>query len=466
MSDSPPDSPTSAATSSFSARVTSRLEGVSRAIAAIVVFMGCAVLAGWLLGVDLLKRGVPGFVTMEANSALAFIAAGVSLWLLAEDDVRGSKRRIGRAAASFVALVGLLTLAEYLLGRSFGIDELLFREPPRAIATSHPGRMAPTTAASFFLLGAAMLCVDGRISHRAVESLTLAAALISLLAYLGYVYGVASLYRGMGDAAMPFHAALAFLLLSAGVLFSRPDRGLMAIVSSDDAGGMMARRLLPATIAIPAALAWLRLEGQRARFYDTAFGVALFTASTIVVFTVFVLWNTRALHRIDAERRRAEQALARRAEELSRSNKELEQFAYVASHDLQEPLRMVVSYVQLLERRYAGRLDAKAGEFIRYAVDGARRMQALIGDLLAYSRVGRLGKPFHPVSCVAALDRALADLQVVMEETRATVRREPLPTVRGDDTELAQVFQNLVGNAIKFHKPDEPPEVLVTAART
>ena len=154
--------------------------------------------------------------------------------------------------------------------------------------------------------------------------------------------------------------------------------------------------------------------------------------------------------------------LARLNEQLSRSNAELEQFAYVASHDLQEPLRMVSSYTQLLSRRYKGRLDADADEFIAYAVDGANRMQSLINDLLAYSRVGTRGKEFEPTDCTAVLDLALANLKAAIEESGAVVTHGPLPTVMGDKLQFGQLLQNLIGNAIKYHGA-EPPRVHVSA---
>jgi light-regulated signal transduction histidine kinase (bacteriophytochrome) len=146
------------------------------------------------------------------------------------------------------------------------------------------------------------------------------------------------------------------------------------------------------------------------------------------------------------ERQKAEDALKRRTEELARSNAELEQFAYIASHDLQEPLRMVSSYVQLLAKRYQGKLDQDADDFIGYATDGAVRMQRLINDLLAYSRVGTRGKNFEEISLEDVLNQAL----------------EPLPAVYGDAGQLSQVFQNLIDNAMKFRR-DETPRVHVSA---
>ncbi|MGA2656178.1 MAG: ATP-binding protein [Verrucomicrobiota bacterium] len=156
------------------------------------------------------------------------------------------------------------------------------------------------------------------------------------------------------------------------------------------------------------------------------------------------------------ERKRAEEQLRLTWADLERSNKELEQFAYAASHDLQEPLRMVSSYTQLLARRYRGRLDADADEFIAFAVDGADRMRNLIDDLLAYSRVGTRGGRFEPTDYAAALDQALANLKAAIQESGAVVTHDPLPTVMADSSQMVQLLQNLIGNAIKFHGQNLP----------
>jgi PAS domain S-box-containing protein len=164
------------------------------------------------------------------------------------------------------------------------------------------------------------------------------------------------------------------------------------------------------------------------------------------------------------ERKKSEERLVKTVGELKRSNDELQQFAYVASHDLQEPLRMVASYTQLLAKRYKGRLDSDADEFIAYAVDGSNRMQGLIQDLLAYSRAGTNGKALHEISSEKALKDALANLRATIQESGAVVTHDPLPAITTDDTQLVQVFQNLVGNAIKYRSA-EVPRVHVSATK-
>lgn len=165
------------------------------------------------------------------------------------------------------------------------------------------------------------------------------------------------------------------------------------------------------------------------------------------------------------DRKRAEQERERLLADLARSNRELEQFAYVASHDLQEPLRMVAGYVQLLERKYRGRLDEKADNYIHFAVDGAIRMQRLIDALLVYSRITTRGEEFHLVNMNDVFSQALANLTASISESGVRITKDDLPSVSGDETQLVQLFQNLIGNAIKYRQPDSLPEVTIASKK-
>lgn len=164
------------------------------------------------------------------------------------------------------------------------------------------------------------------------------------------------------------------------------------------------------------------------------------------------------------DRKKAESRLNELLDELKRSNQALEQFAYIASHDLQEPLRMVTSYMQLLERRYKGKLDEDADTFIGFAVDGAKRMKVLINDLLAFSQVGSHGNPFVPTDFTEVINEVLSNLSVTIEESGATVTHDPMPVIEADKMQIAQLLQNLVGNAIKFSKAG-PPKVHIGVKR-
>ncbi|HEV8713491.1 MAG TPA: ATP-binding protein, partial [Candidatus Binatia bacterium] len=163
-----------------------------------------------------------------------------------------------------------------------------------------------------------------------------------------------------------------------------------------------------------------------------------------------------------SERKRAEETLMQRTAELQHANEELQQFAYIVSHDLNEPLRTVANYVQMLAKRYQGKLDADADEYIAFAVDGTKRMQALIQDLLAYTHVGGKAQEFTAVDCEAVLRHTLGDLRIAIEENGAAVTHDPLPTVRGDAGQLGIVFQNLIGNALKF-RGTAPPRIHIAA---
>jgi len=182
----------------------------------------------------------------------------------------------------------------------------------------------------------------------------------------------------------------------------------------------------------------------------------------ILPLTGYGIWVSLKLGRERNDLIKTRQDLEQSVAELGRSNADLQQFAYVASHDLQEPLRMVSSYTQLLARRYKGRLDADADEFIAFAVDGANRMQRLIQDLLAYSRVSTGGQQFEPTSVGIALNHALGNLVSAVKESGALITHDPLPAVMGDEKQLVQLFQNLLSNALKF-SGEQPPRIHISA---
>jgi signal transduction histidine kinase len=218
---------------------------------------------------------------------------------------------------------------------------------------------------------------------------------------------------------------------------------------------------------------WLKQKQEEAQRVQLMFVVGI-VLNLMAFYLVY-----RAIQQEMTERRQAEASLRQLHEQLEAkvqertaelkeantnllySNRELEQFAYVASHDLQEPLRAVNSYAQLLGRKYQGNLDAKADKYLGYIMEGATRMQQLINDLLDFSRVGTRGKELKPTACEAILSRVLENLQVAIAESQVLVTHDPLPTVMGDETQLNQLFQNLIANAIKFRR-EEPPRVHVS----
>jgi PAS domain S-box-containing protein len=288
---------------------------LARGAGAAVMLIGGLVLVGWALDVAVLKSLVPGLTAMNpGGTALAFLLAGVSLWAQAAPSAAQGRRAVGIACAFGVLLIGLVRVGDYFAGWDGGPDQLLFwaaleREAARA---GLPNRMSPNTAAAFVLVGLALMLLDARTRRRGFQPaqlLALAAGLIALLALIGYANSAASLIGVKQFIPMALTTAFAFAVLSVGILCARADRGIMAVVSSEGAGGVMARRLLPAAILIPAAVGWAsRLAHQRG-ISDEVVATSLFVLANIVIFTALIWWNAAALGRTDRGRRRAERRL-------------------------------------------------------------------------------------------------------------------------------------------------------------
>ncbi len=283
------------------------LKLVPHAASAAAVLFGGGALVGRYLDVRALKSVVPGLVTMKASTALAFVLAGAALWLIAAGEGGRQTGHIASVCAVIVSLAGSMLLSEYLLGRDLGIDRLLVPQPG-ALETPGPGRTAPTTALSFLLLGVALL-LGLRRGYRLAQVLSLTAAALSFLALTGRAYGAESLRGVAMYADMPGDMAITFLALCAGLLFAHPDRGLAALVTSGGAGGVMARRLLPAAIAVPLGVGWLRLAAERAGLYGTEFGLSLIVVSNMGIFFALIWLSARSLDRTDRERQRAAEVL-------------------------------------------------------------------------------------------------------------------------------------------------------------
>src|SRR5256884_2891291 len=273
----------------------------------VVLGLGVSVLGGWLFDIDWLKRIHPEWATMKANSAFCFICAGFSLWLLNLKPATELKLRLAQACALAVTVVGLLTLAEYLSGRDLGIDELFIREHQAKAQAALLVRMGVETALCFVFLGIALVVLDVKTSrgHWPSQHLVLASACVTLLGFVGNFYGVSAGYGIVSRGSVAIHTLIAFFLLCLGILLARPDRGIMANLSSDSIGGVLTRRLLPATLLLPVLVGWLSLSGEQAGLYGSAVSSALFATSLLVVFGGLVSWTAHTLNRIDIERWRA-----------------------------------------------------------------------------------------------------------------------------------------------------------------
>ncbi len=303
--------------SQLNSRLLSFYHNVSRAAGGVVFGVGFLVLMGWLFDIPALKSILPSLATMKANTALAFALAGISLWLASAKHENQWIALIAKACAALTVLIGLFSLSEYIFGRDFGIDQLLFKDALTP-ESAYPGRMSPVTAVNFSLLGFALLLLKSPQYRRLIEVFSITALLISVLALIGYAYGVPSLYRFFPYSSITVHTAFAFSILCIGILFAPPEPGLMKIFGSDNLGGLMARRLMPAAIVIPFVLGWLFLTGQRMGLYDSTFRLVLFAMSNVIVFAILIWWNAGLLHRADIMRKQAEIQLRENEERYSR----------------------------------------------------------------------------------------------------------------------------------------------------
>jgi diguanylate cyclase (GGDEF)-like protein/PAS domain S-box-containing protein len=279
-------------------------------IALAVSLTGLAVLTGWMFDIATLKSIVPGLATMKANSALGFLLAGGSLWFSrpqAQGRADPSTAWIARALAAVVTAIGAVTLCEYVFGWSLGVDQLLFQDSGTA-----PGRMAVMSAINFSLLGSALMAIDieWRGWLRPGNWLVLLIAANAFLAVLGYLYGVVSLYRVANFSSVALHTAILFLAISLGVAFARPQSHFVRQIVGNDAAAIINRRLLPAALLIPPFLGWLRWQGELAGYYSTVFGLAIYAASNVALFTALVWWSALSLQRIQEQRRAVMQSSA------------------------------------------------------------------------------------------------------------------------------------------------------------
>ncbi|MCU0680836.1 MAG: ATP-binding protein [Polyangiaceae bacterium] len=290
------------------------LRAISWCCASAALAIGASVLVGWGFDVAALRRVLPGLASMKANTAVGFVLVGAALLLRRREAGGGARAGLGFAGAALA--LGALTLFEYATGLDLRIDTALFADPS---SRGHPGRMSMLSAANFTLLGAAVLFDATRAWRRGAEWSVLLVALSSMLALLGYAYGARGLYAGGSYSTMALLTALGFLCCALAVLLGRPGGGVASIMAADGPGGVLARRMIPAAVLLPAALGWVRLKGEQAGFYGTEFGLALFAASNIICFTSLTWLTASALSRADGAKRRAEAAARDRERALERS---------------------------------------------------------------------------------------------------------------------------------------------------
>ena len=404
--------------------------------------------------------GVPALVEFAAwrgktNTCVGLVLAGGAL--LACASQRSAMRRLGVALASAATAIGVATLFEYVAGVDLGIDELLHHDWPFAESAAHPNRMSPNAALSFVLIGPAMmLALRGRRRALLGQALALGVAALDGVALIGYLYGTAFLYQAGQFLRISPYTALCFVALAAGALGLRPELGPLARLSGPGIGAYLARRLLVPVIAIPIALNWLRLQGERMGWWSGADGLALGVLVYIAALGALVLYVARSLDVLDARREASELELRRvaDAERAARdaaqaANRAKDEFLAMLGHELRNPLAPIVHALELMQLRTPG--PNREREVIARQV---RHMTRLVDDLLDVSRIarGKVELARARVELADAIDDAVELVRPVIDEHRhqLVIEIEPGLAIHGDRARVVQIVSNLLTNAAKY----------------
>jgi len=371
-----------------------RLDWLTRIGSVLVALTGALVLCGYILDMPGFTRLLPILASMKINAAIGVLAAACALILLHRCPTDSPWYLLARALALLLAALGVLTLAEDLFGLELGIDQFILPDVRQSPPALHPGRMSPAASFNLLFVGVALLTLRARRAPVAAFAhwLIVPPLVVSVLAILGYTYGVSALYEVRPYTSMAVHTAVAFFILSLAVLAADTQHGFASISISDTDGGLVSRRLLPTIPIMIFVLGWLRLEGQIHGLYDTGFGLALMVLMSISVSVVAVAWTAIALHKIDVTRRRAEAEILNLKVGLDlRVQERTRELAQVSSQ-----LRLVNSSLELLSRQ-----DALTG------LANRRHFDAYLADQLDIAR--RYGRTLALVLCDVDFFKAYND---------------------------------------------------------
>lgn len=433
--------------SSMTARRIARCRSVTYFMNSFVIVLACLVLAGWLFNIPALLSLSPGFATMKVNTAICFILAGISANQILQYSAKAQQTpsRWGQAGAALVLIISILTLLEYANGWNLGIDEAVMSDPYTA-AMSFPGRMSVATAFCFLLVSCALMLLSIR-RIRSGQALALVTGCTALLAFVGYLYDVSSIYAVFVYSSMALHTIFAFLLLSLSALFIFPYHGVMFVINSDSSGGRMARMLLPFAIIVPLILSGIVYTGYKLQLYDANFDLFLGTLFTVVVLCALVYRSAYSLFMGDIERRRTENTRKQLEAELHHSQK-MESIGLLAggiAHDFNNLLVPIIGYADFElsklppdDRYYSVFLNIK---------EAGQRGADLTRQILAYSRRQILEIDVVDVNEIIVATRNLLT-RIIGEQIDVKMQlQSKIYPIKADRSQIEQLLMNLAVNA-------------------
>jgi signal transduction histidine kinase len=422
--------------------------------ALLVLLVGLLTLTGWALNIPSLKSVIPGLITMKANTALGLILLAAGLWLVR--DPAGRWRATGVWGVCLgVFAIGVLTLTEYGTGRNFGIDEWLFVDPDGIGGKFPPGRLAPVTAVNFVLLAASQILLLAR-SPRALRTahlLTMFAFLTALQGLVGYLLGFRYQFGLAFYTQMALHTSIGFLLLTLGILFTRPGAGLMAVLLSGTSAGHMARRLIAAAILVPILMSAIQSVGERHHWLGQDSGILFRVLGNIVLWSSAVWQATNALYRTQ---RQSDQYQA----ELQQALRSRDEFLIIVSHELRTPLASLKlgNQVQIRKLDRGDQRDFHSPEALRKSLawygTHIERLTRIVEDILDVGRLNAENLTFarEGFDFAALVEELAARWSPRFQAVGASLHCSVAGPLRGhwDRARIDQVIANLLANALKY----------------